>query len=317
MPEFSIKEAALTGFRFARENPGAILVWALVSIIGTAIYYLIFVSMAGEAIVQMQALQEQAQTDPQAVDPGQMFSAMGQMMTGTFVGFIPLFVASVMITAAATRAILRPEARGLGFVRFGADELRLIAVLIVVGILLGLIYFVGTIVSGIIAFAVIGAGGGGPPAPGELPAGMMAALLPPMLLAGLIMLYVYSRFSLAPPLTLDRRAINIFSSVAMTKGRSGRVFRTYLLALLLYLVVAILGACIFAGIGAAMTGDMAELQAFFTEPDMSSVEAFMSPLRIVYLVFMSVIGALGAAIMLTPPAAIYRAITAEGVDEVF
>ena len=312
MSEFSIKDAALTGFRFARENPITIPVWAVVILVSTFLSQWIVISMAGEAMGQMQAMQ----SDPESADPTAVFGLMGQMMTAGLVALVPALIATSLIFAAAIRGTLRPGSHGLGYLRLGADELRVMVVLLVVGVILGIVYFVGSTIGGIIA-VVMAMSAGAAPTPEAMSSSMIAVMFPVLVITGLIMLYIYGRFSLATPLTLDRKAINIFSSVALTKGRGGRVYRTYLLAALLYLAVFFLGGAIFLGVAAAMTGDLADLQAFVMQPDMTSLEAFLTPLRIVYMLIMSVIGALGAAIMLTPAATIYQALTEEGVDEVF
>lgn len=317
MTDFSIKEAALTGFRFAREHPGAILAWAVVSLISTFLYSSITISMAGEEMGRLVALNESMQADPTTADPTVIFPLMGAIYSAMFVSFIPLLIAGAILTGAATRGVLRPEASGLGYLRFGADELRLIIVLIVVGILLGVIFMVGSVLASIVGVIVmIAASGGEPPTPGAMTVPMLAGMAPIIILACLVMLFVYGRFSMAAPLTVDRRAINIFSSVTLTKGMSVRLFKSYFLAFLLYFVVVVLGGCVFLGVAAVMTGSLSEVADFYMKPDMSSAATFFTPLRIVYLVLTSVFSALGAAIMLTPPVAIYKALTSEGVDEI-
>jgi len=318
MSEFSIKDAALTGFRFGREHPMAILVWAVISLVSTLLYDWITLSMAGQAMTQLVAIQEAQAADPMSVDPNAVFPIMGQVYSAMFVSSIPLLIAGALLTGAATRGVLKPNETAMGYVRFGADEVRLIIVLIVIGIILGLILMLGSVVASIIAVTVVVAtGAGAPPTPEQIAGPLLTYMAPIMIVTGVLCLFLYGKFSMAPPLTLDRKAINIFSSFGMTKGLGGRIFRALLLAGLLYLIVGILGGAIVLGVIAAMTGDISQVTTFFTQPDMSSAAAFFTPLRLVVAVVGSVISALGAAIMLTPPATIYRALTEEGVDEVF
>jgi hypothetical protein len=115
---------------------------------------------------------------------------------------------------------------------------------------------------------------------------------------------------------MTRGSIEIFSSWTLTAGRSGRVFLTLLLAFVLYLVVMLLGFCIWAG-PAALIGGGPEAIARVLQPTATSVGDYFTPATIGYTVVMSVFGAMGAAILLCPPAVIYRRIAGEGAHEVF
>ena len=307
MSEFSIGEAAVSGLRMAARKPTTILVWAVVYLIFSVALGAMTVSIAGPALTEMQALQAQARADPSSANPAATLALLGQVIP-LYLAMIPLsLLFGAVLLGAVTRSALRPSAAGAGYLRFGADELRLIVVMIVIGLVMGAIYFGGALVVGIVVGVATATAG-------------RAAALPLLIAIGcpllVLLYYVGSRFSLAPALTLDRKAINIFGSFGLTKGRSGRVFATCLLALLLNLLIAAVGFAIIAGAAFALGGGTAAVMSLI-RPDMSSMAVYFSPVRIVYYLVMSLVGGLGLATLLSPPAFIYQALVRDGVDEVF
>ncbi|HEX2559718.1 hypothetical protein [Phenylobacterium sp.] len=307
MRDFSIGEAGLVGFRLTRERPRAIGVWCVLNLVFSFVTLLVLVGVGGEA---MSALQASAESPGAAQDPAATMAAFNQLLPAYGLFLLLWLAFSAVMAAAASRAVLRPQEDGLGYVRFGAEEVRVILALAAIGLILFFAYLAAILVMGIVLGVLIGATGGGGAAAG---AGLALALVPVVLLA---LLWLWTRFSLAVPLTLARGRVDVFGSWAMTKGRSGKVFLTYLLAFGLYLLVAVLGVAIFLGVGAAISGSAGPMEAVM-KADMSSIGAYFNPLTITYTVVMSVIGALGSAIVLCPPAVIYRELAGEDVHEVF
>ena len=307
MSEFSITEAAFSGFRMAARKPTTILVWAIAYLVFSVAIGFMTVSMAGPALTEMQALQAQARADPSSANPAATLALLGQVVP-LYLAMIPLglFFGAVTL-GAVTRSVLRPSEGGFGYLRFSADELRLIVVMIVVGLVIGGIYIGGVIVMAIAAAVAGGVGGRGAALP------VVIAVACPVFL---LVFYVGSRLSMAPSLTLDRKAINIFGSFGLTKGRGGRVFLSCLLALILNVLVIAVGFAIVAGAALAMGGGAGAVMSMI-RPDMSSMAVYFSPVRIIYYVVMSLVGSLGLAVLLSPPAFIYQALVRDGVDEVF
>jgi hypothetical protein len=100
--------------------------------------------------------------------------------------------------------------------------------------------------------------------------------------------------------------VDLFGSWGLTKGRFWPLLGTYAIAfslsvvvlLLIFAIAAILAMLIGGGVGSAVMPS-----------DMSSVAAVLTPPRLAYLVVTSIGQALIWPITLSPPAAIYRAIT--------
>jgi hypothetical protein len=306
MSEFSITEAAFSGLRLAARRPVAILVWGLFYFALSIGLAALMASMAGPAIMEMQTIQAQTRADPSSANPGAMLALFGQIIP-FYLMLIPIsLLAGAIAIAAVTRANLRPAEAGFAYLRLGADELRLAIVSLVIGVVMFAVYIGGVIVLAITGAALRAASGG---------AASLTVVIGLGCLLALLLLYVGTRFALAPALTLDRRSINIFGSFALTKGRAGKVFLACLLALAVNLVIFALGLSIVAGVAAALAGGVAGALGLF-RPDMSSLTTLFTPIELLYYLVTSFLGGLGLAIMASPPAFIYQALVRDGVDQI-
>lgn len=307
MRDFSIGEAALVGFRLTRERPRAVAVWAVLNLIFNLAAVMVLVGVGGPAMMALQTTPgEAAAQDPTATLEliNQLLPAYGLMLF-LWLGF------SAVTAAAATRAVQRPDEAAMGYVRLGAEEARVLLVMAAIGLILACAYIGSSLVMGLLLGVVIGATGGGG---GTAAAASMAVVLVPVVLLGL--LWLWTRFSLAVPMTMARGRVDVFGSWALTRGRSGKIFLTYFVAFALYLLVAMLGLAIFLGVGAVVSGSASPMEAVMAA-DMSSIGAYFNVLTVTYAVVMSGIGALGMAIILCPPAAIYAALAGDRAHEVF
>ena len=113
--------------------------------------------------------------------------------------------------------------------------------------------------------------------------------------------YVMVRFSLASAMTFDTGKVSLLKSWRLTKGRFWPMFGAYLIAGILALVVGLLGLIVMYV--AALLGGVDGL-SFIFRPDMSSLAAYFTPARLVYLALSGVVYALVWPVLLTPPAAI-------------
>ncbi|MFC3076980.1 hypothetical protein ACFODL_02635 [Phenylobacterium terrae] len=307
MRDFSIGEAGLVGFRLTRERPRAIAVWCGLNLVFSFVSLLVLVGIGGPALNTLQATTESTA----AQDPAATMALFNQLLPAYGLFVLIWLAFSAVMAAAASRAVLHPQDETLGYVRFGADELRVLAVLVVVGVILFFAYMGASVASGLVLAIVMGVTGGAGGAAGAT--GLMLVMIPLVMLG---ILWLWTRFSLAVPMTLARGRVDVFGSWALTKGRSGKVFLTYLAAFALYLLVAMLGLAISLGVGAAISGGDGPLEAMM-RPDMSSIGAYFTPAMIANTIVMAVIGGLGSAIVLCPPAVIYAALAGEQLHEVF
>jgi hypothetical protein len=181
------------------------------------------------------------------------------------------------------------------------------AVLFLIGLIMFAVYLVSVILVVIVAAVVGGvaaAGGGGA-------AAAVGALVFILAIFGVFapIVFVATKLSLASPQTFATGKINLFGSWTLTKGRFWPIFGTYFLAFILLLLMGLLAMVIIGAIMAVMMGAQGAM-AMFMKPDMSSVGAYFNLGHIVYLLLVSGFTALFLPVWLTPPAAIYRSLTA-------
>lgn len=297
MKRISVADAALTGFRLARQQWKVVAIWAVLYTVIQVLMALCMVELGGEAFSDLLTLGQSPNPDPAAVMAlyGEIAPLYGVLMLIS----VPFYTVAM---TAAYRAVLRPSESRFGYLRLGADEARQFVVMLVLGILLLIAYFLAAFVSMLIAGGV-GAGMAGAGVPPAL------ATIISLLIAIPLFLAIWSPFavklSLAGPQTLAEKRIKLFESWTLTNGHFWSMLGVYVIATVLAIVVTLLGLVIAMAAAAVIGGGMQGLQSV-AHPDMSSAAAYFSPLTIVYLLVMSVIGAMGLAITLTPPAAIYR-----------
>lgn len=210
------------GFGLIRERPMAVAAWGLIYLAA-----LVGISLAVQPMVAGMG------TDPQAI-AANMSSTFGQLMLVQF-GFFILFVA---MWTAAQRAILRPSDGGFAFMRLGMDEVRILVLMVVLGIL----FYVGLVVAVIAVTVVAGIAYAAGGAAVAVPLAILASLL-----ALGVVIWLQVRLSLAFPLTLLREEIVIGESWRLTRGRFWTLFGAYLVIFLL--VTALSLAASFATTG--------------------------------------------------------------------
>lgn len=295
---FSPTDAAFEGFRLTREKPLAILYWAAASLIIAVISTVLMILTIGP---DMAALKEMGQTpaaDPSAV--AALFPAMGKLYAIS----IPVsLISSALFAGAAYRALFRPQDDRFGYLRFGADELRLILLYIVLLALFLLAMAAAVVLFGLVAagigFAAGQAGGGAGAAVGAL-VGVLGFLL---ILAAAA--YFGVRISLAGPMTFVQRRLVIGSAWRLTRGHFWPLLGAYFLAWVLAVLVVLLGFAIVLAVAAAVGGGLAGVGQV-TNPDFSTLSSYFVPATIAATVLSSFLTALQYAIVLTPPAVAYR-----------
>lgn len=289
---FSATEAALEGFRLTRKHPAAVAVWAALMVVFNVGVAVLMVVMAGP---QLMAMSQMDQTNPEAMPPQELLGMLGPVMGVYAILIVASLIVVSVFTAAVYRAAGSEGGDRAGFLRLGADELRQMAV----GLIVGLLGFVGLIVLTLLFSVVIGL---------TAAAGNMAAIFGVMLLLYVAMaaggLAFYTKFSFAGPMTFQSKRVRVFESWKATSGRFWPLAGCYFMATLLGLLVAFLGWVI-------SIGGMMALGAGFDQimvPDMTSLAVFLTPSRVVYLVINAVFSALSYTIFLSPAFAAWRQI---------
>lgn len=287
MTAFSATDAAFEGFRVAREKPRVLLAWAVFSFLVSICSAIYLVSIGEDARALLEAGASQQAADPQA-----LLAMMGDMAPMMVMG---LAVQCVM-AAAVYRILLRPEDKGLAYLKLSMDEVRL-ALLTFIYVLLAIAMLVVVVLmAGLIAFAASAAGQG---------AAVLVGVATEMFFLGLLF-FCAVRLSLAPAITFAERRLAVFDSWALTRGQFWRLTGAYVLAICGIAVIGLLVLVLISLIAAIlMGGDFKAAGALF-QPDQSSLVSYFSPAVIAYLVVAAWVSALNYAVMIAPAAMAYR-----------
>lgn len=288
MSKFTVSDVAFEGFRLTREKPSAVAVWVVVEIVLLAITASLIAS--NPAFVQLADLLPRLQADPQGVM--QKIQVLAPSLAPTFVQTAPIsLVLSIILRTAVYRSLLRPQERGLGYVRLGLDEVRVLLVNLAIGLIIA-----AAIMGNGVLFGVLSLAG---PIGGLLGFACFVAIL-----VGIV--FVVLRLSLAGPQSFAERKVNLRGSWTMTKPVFWPMVGSYLIAFILYIVVFVLLSVIRNGMAAVMGG--AGPQAMLGVGAL----ALTKPLGLLELLLEGVVGGLGIAILNSPSATIYAILTRPG-----
>jgi hypothetical protein len=299
--QFKVTEAAFEGFRLVRREPRTIAIWAVFSLVASVA--LVAAMIASGFGRFMGGAAKGATMTPEA-------------LTGFLVGELiaiggAILIASIM-GAAVYRAILRPAEAPLTRLRLGGDELRLVLLSVIMGVVFTGLTVALVIPVGLLGVA-IGVGANLGQAGAEPNAGAMASIVLVVLLgyllviAGLVFFAV--RLSLAGVMTFAERRLRVFESWRLTKGRFWRLLGCYGLAVVLMLPIYMVMMTLYFAITFAFSGgDVGRAMSEIAQPEMTSLAAYLSPARIVYLVLAGAMGGVLNAVMYAPAAAVYRQI---------
>jgi len=342
MAKISVVDAAFTGLRVVRRNPGAVIAWAILHLLSVVFITWLLVVKFHDIAAQLQAMPPM----PSHPDPAAAQARMLQLMPlihrilPIYAYLIPFgLVVGAIYISAMNRAVLRPRDSGLGFLRLGLDEIRqlILMVAFLVVQLVAEIVLVGlALAAGFLAKMVLHAAA--PSASAHLPVIVGAIVF----CLGVILFEV--KMSLASAQTFATRQINVFGSWGLTNGQLLPMVATYVLTFIIYIVVAIVLALIMAGIGmlTAGLGGMGQVGAAHMAsfhmgsfhmgglhtvtmtshmppavflpngmPDWHALALFLTPAVVIQLVVNSLLIAILLPVLLTPPAAIYKALTAD------
>lgn len=286
---FSATDAAFEGFRVVRRHPMALIFWALFY----AVMLVAALAMVGGSVIGLmnaaETLEASGATSPEAFMP-----ALASYMA-IFAVVLPVsLIASAMIYAAVSRAVLRPTESAFGYLRLGMDEVRVLVVSIV-------LFIVFTVLM-VVVFGIIGAVIG-MTAAADMPALWLLVVL---LVCAAIALFVWLavRLSLAIPITMAERRIAIFDSFAVTKGRFWPLLGMALLAGVMSIVVSLLGSLVGMPLQLA-TGGLQGLSELEGESIPVILQAAW-PAIAVWVVINAIMYALQVAVVYAPFSAAYR-----------
>jgi len=281
---------AFEGFRIIRERPKLIAFWGAITLFGYGVMSLIMVHMAGPAVAQAFAMFQSGKLDPATLN------SLNQQIAPAVLLCAPVYILmSSVLVCAVCRVVFGETDDRLGFLAFGWQEIRIMAVravslIILFGVLAGV-----SALTGLLGLLI--SGGNTQVAAGIQTLGLIAAIG--------IALWLGIRLSLNGVQSFDLKRFDIFGSFAMTRDRFWSLFTGYATAFALAQVVAFLCDKIIEAIqvltlGLNVTGEI-------RMPDMTSVDNFLTPASVIATVLtFALVMPLGISIELAAPAAAYR-----------
>ncbi len=295
MAEFSMQDAAFTGFRVVREHPRALAIWSLYALTLSLAFGAVFVTFMGADFARLMAMSAHPTQDPEAV-----VALFGRLAPGYAIFAAIGILSNAIFGAAMIRAVMRPSEGRFGYLRVGRDELRqlllgLLTLAVFLGAYLGLVIVMG-IVGGVLALVA------------KTGQAALVAVTLIVLAGGMIALAV--RLSLAPAATFDTGRIDLAGAWALTRGRFWPLFATYLLTVALVAVVYLLSLLVIFALTTVLHGGNAA--SALTSSDAVTLKAYFAPARLVESVLMAGVSALVWPVMFTPPAAVYRSLVMSG-----
>lgn len=241
---FSATEAAFEGFRVVRRNPLAIVFWALAYVICFAAFFGLFAGPLATVMATTESL-EGTQPSPQEIQ-ALMASWSSFMVLG-----LPLsLVLGAVLNAAVARSVLRPAEKAFGFMRLGGDELRVLAVTVI----LGIVFFAVTV----LLFTVVGVA---VRVAGQVNTGVGILVGVVLGLAAVaVLIWLSVRLSLAVPAAFHEKRISPFATFALTKGHTLPLLGMAVIAFIMSMLVSILATIVALPVTMA-TGGLDQLAA--------------------------------------------------------
>lgn len=133
---FSPSDAALEGFRLARNHPGTMLAWSAVYFGGLLLIFLVMTATLGPEFIAITRKGGFLNEDLDSTS-----SLLAQSLPALFLVLVLSAALWSVITAGVLRLVLRPNEHGFAHLRLGKDELRLtfanllcIAIYVITGI---------------------------------------------------------------------------------------------------------------------------------------------------------------------------------------
>lgn len=286
---FSATDAAFEGFRVVRQRPLALVFWAL--------FYAVLIAAAlalvGGSVIGLMSMAEQLETSG-AASP-EAFLPVLTSYAAILGVILPIsLVASAMLYAAVSRAVLRPAESAFGYLRLGMDEVRVLVVSVALFLVFMVLATVVAVLIGVVAGIATSA---------EMPALWLVVVLL-VIAAAALFIWLSVRLCLAIPITMAERRIAIFDSFGVTKGRFWPLLGMALLAGVMSIVVNLLGSLVAMPVQLATGGlqGLAELEG----EGLPVILQAAWPAIAAWVVVNAIMSALQVAVVYAPFSAAYR-----------
>ncbi len=290
MAEIRIGEAAGAGLSLIARRPFSVLIWG---VLASAYFTIILVLFGGGLIASIVSMTRNRAAEP---NPAQIIGLVGGMIGAILWLVIGLTIIGAMIQGAVLRSELEPDRRAFASLRFGGQELWLIAVNFVLGAVLAVAQIAMSIP---VTIVTIGLGTGG---------GMVDVRAVGQVIILAVTLWLWTRLCMGPVMSFRERQFRLFESWTLTKGHAGRIFLVMLLVWLMLLAVGVL----FWIVGAASIGvtifanvDLQNPQALPTIPPAAWIGK-LAPLVAVFSVLLVLVVGVNNALVWGAVARMYR-----------
>jgi len=300
MGDFSAGAAIGAGFRLIGREPLAFLAWAAAYlVVGILPQIGVLALIAPEWTRLTQEIASSAAAHA-PMSSAEMLRAQAGMMQLQPLSWIAGLVSQTLVLSAIYRAVLFPEDRGFFYLRLSGRELWLGLAMLVLVVMVLLLFVVVMLPTALI-MGLITALARDTPIAGLL-------IIPAMLIAFGVIVWVLLRLSLATPMSFAQRGFRLYESWDVTRGHAGKMFGVGLvLAIVVWLAeMVLLGVALGLAGGFASLG---QLSAWFQHPhfDLARLTPWILGGSVLAAVFSTGFFALfGAAWAET-----YRALTAE------
>lgn len=211
-------DAAFEGLRIVRDRPQLVLAW-------TGVYFLSLILMVLILLLPNLGTLQAATHGGGERGIEELLARFGP---GIIVVLLMALVLVTVLPGAIFRAVLRPDDKSFAFIKFGADEMRMLGLYLVVV----LIFSAASAVYGAAAVFVLSLSG-----PIEWLVGGLITL------GGLALLgWLFVRLSLAGPVAVADEKLDIRKAWLLTRGHFWQLVATLLLSVAFYIGVFILAA---------------------------------------------------------------------------
>jgi hypothetical protein len=216
---------------------------------------------------------------------------------------ISLF-AHVVLYCAVFRAVLHPEQSRFAYLRLGMAELLLFVLLIALYVAVGVVAFVGILVIGLIAAALVAMHAWA----AAVIVGVLAGLA-----AVVALVWFMLRFSMVGPMTVSDGKFHLGESWTLTRGHVGVLLVLTLCLIAIFIIAEMLIGGILFTVGVAMlsaaAGGLGNLATFFNRPP-AELASVLAPILIVAAVILTPVAGCIFAIWGAPWARAYLDLTA-------
>lgn len=284
---------AFEGFRIIRERPSLIGWWGAVLLVALILSTALLMSVAGPEWNTF--IQGQLPSDPEKT--AELLIRLGPAY---LLALMITLIFSAVITCAVYRAVLGGHSPKFGFLRFGADEVRQVALSFVLALVIIVVTVISTVVLGLFGSLL------------SLLAGATVQEVVPvigiltMTAAMIFNIWLMVRLSMVSVQSFDEGHFNLTGSLRLTHGRFWSLLGGFGVAFLMAMVVSILAQTVYMALAVLVTGREVGNLEQVPLPDVSQLANILEPLTGVYLLVNGVIAPLTTAIMIGAVAAAYQ-----------